>query len=69
MGAARLPLSSLGFIQFIAPTLQLLIGVLVFREPFPVRNLSAFVLVWTALGLYTYSTLRLRVARKRDNGI
>jgi len=54
-GAKRLPLSTLGFIQFVSPTLQLIMGVLLFKEPFPARNLIAFALVWSGLILYVLS--------------
>jgi chloramphenicol-sensitive protein RarD len=57
-GAKRLPLSALGFMQFINPTLQLLSGVLVFREPFPSRNLLAFAFIWAAVLLYSALFLR-----------
>lgn len=54
-GARKLPLSLLGFIQFLSPTLQLIIAVLVFREPFPASKLAGFSLVWAALAVYTVS--------------
>jgi chloramphenicol-sensitive protein RarD len=50
--AKFLPLSVLGFFQFIAPSLQFLLGVLVYREPFsPVHSL-AFALIWTGLAIF-----------------
>ncbi|MDR1748414.1 MAG: EamA family transporter RarD [Spirochaetaceae bacterium] len=55
-GARLLPLSALGFFQYVNPTLQLLIGVFVFHEPFPAENLSAFVLVWFSVALFLVST-------------
>jgi chloramphenicol-sensitive protein RarD len=45
-GARALPLSALGFIQFISPTLQFCIGFLVFREPVAGRLLAAFACIW-----------------------
>jgi chloramphenicol-sensitive protein RarD len=50
--AQQIPLSSLGLLQYIAPTLQFLIGVLIYREPFPVTRLIGFVIIWIALSLY-----------------
>ena len=47
--ASRLPLSTLGILQYLTPTLQLLIGVYVQHEPMPASRLIGFVLVWTAL--------------------
>jgi len=50
-GARRIPLSLVGFIQYVTPTLQFLIGIFVFREAFPPARLVGFVLVWAGLGL------------------
>lgn len=57
-GAQRIPLSALGFMQYIAPTLMLLIGVLIYNEPFRYEQLIAFGLIWIALALYTTSIIR-----------
>ena len=53
--------STLGFAQFIAPTLTFLTGVFIFREDFPLRNLIVFGFIWSAVILYIIS---LRVGRK-----
>jgi len=50
--ARRIPLSMVGVLQYIAPTLQLLIGVLVFREPFSQNQFIGFGIVWTALIIF-----------------
>jgi len=50
-----LPLSTVGFIQFVGPTLQFLIGVFVFREAFPSYYFAAFVMIWIAVVLYIIS--------------
>lgn len=47
--AQRIPMLWIGLLQYIAPTLQLAIGVLVYREPFTHDRLIGFSLVWTAL--------------------
>jgi chloramphenicol-sensitive protein RarD len=47
----RIPLSQVGFLQYIAPTLQFLIGLLVFREAFGASKFVGFLLIWSALGL------------------
>ncbi|MDM8159635.1 EamA family transporter RarD [Labilibaculum sp. K2S] len=57
-GAQQIPLSALGFMQYIAPTLMLLIGVLIYNEPFRYEQLIAFGLIWIALALYTTSIIR-----------
>ncbi|HWS00012.1 MAG TPA: hypothetical protein VN249_05310, partial [Prolixibacteraceae bacterium] len=57
IAATRVPLSTLGFIQYLAPTVQLLIGIFVFSEPFDTAYMVSFGLVWTGLGIYTYSLI------------
>lgn len=56
-GARRIPLSTVGLVQYIGPTLQFLVGVLVFHEPFPRARAVGFVLIWTALVIYAVDGL------------
>jgi chloramphenicol-sensitive protein RarD len=58
IAATRIPLSTLGFIQYLSPTIQLLIGIFVFSEPFDTAYLISFALVWIGLGIYTYSVIQ-----------
>lgn len=55
--AHRIPLSSLGLLQYIAPTLQLLIGVFVYQESFNTARLIGFVTIWLALLIFTVDNL------------
>ncbi len=57
-GARRLPLSIVGFTQFLAPTLQFLLAVLWFREPFTASHLVAFLFIWAALGIFSWDLRR-----------
>ncbi len=57
-GARRIPLSRIGFLQYLAPTLMLLIGIIAYREPFTSVHVMSFGLIWTALALYTISLIR-----------
>jgi chloramphenicol-sensitive protein RarD len=57
-GAKRIPLSSVGFLQYIAPTLMLLIAVFAFHEQFTYAHLVSFGFVWTGLAIYTVTILR-----------
>lgn len=57
-GARRLRLATVGFLQYLAPTGQLLLAVLVFGEPFTRGHLFSFGLIWIALGLYSFDTWR-----------
>lgn len=56
--AKLLPLATLGILQYVTPCMQLLVGVVIFREPFSLREGSAFVLIWIAIGLYLWPMLR-----------
>ena len=56
--ARRLPLATIGLLQYISPTLQLLLGVWVFDEPFGSGRLVGFVLIWSALLLYSFDAWR-----------
>lgn len=50
--ARRIPLSLMGMLQYISPTLQFLLGVLLYKEPFTSMQFIGFALVWTALVLF-----------------
>lgn len=56
--ARRLRLATVGFLQYLAPSLQLLLGVVVYGEPFGRDHQVAFGLIWTALALYSFETMR-----------
>ena len=56
-GARRVPYSTIGVIQFIAPSLQLVCGLLVFREPFESARATGFVLIWIGLLIYAANAL------------
>ena len=51
-GVRRIPLSLVGMLQYINPTLQITIGVMLYREPFTRVQLIGFGLVWSALALF-----------------
>jgi chloramphenicol-sensitive protein RarD len=55
-GAQRIRLTTLGLLQYIGPTVQFLIGLLVYREPFDAARLQAFALIWTGLAVYSADT-------------
>jgi chloramphenicol-sensitive protein RarD len=63
--ARRLPLSILGFLQYLAPSLQLVLAVLWFREPFTMAQQVCFGCIWVALGLVTADSLLARRAQPR----
>jgi chloramphenicol-sensitive protein RarD len=61
-GARRITLTTIGFLQYVAPTLQFLLGVVVFGEPFALARLAGFVLIWLSLAIYSLEGL---VARRK----
>lgn len=66
--AKRLPLSAIGLLQYIAPILQLAVGVLVIHEPMPPARLAGFGLVWAALAVFSVDgILRARTATRMKN--
>jgi chloramphenicol-sensitive protein RarD len=52
-GARRIPMATLGILQYIAPSLQLLLGVWWYGEPFAASRAMGFALIWAALLLYS----------------
>ena len=52
--ANRLPLSLLGFIQYLSPTLALLTGVFLYHEPFTLAHAISFGLIWLALAIFSW---------------
>lgn len=56
-GARRIPLSLLGLLQYLSPSLQLLLGVWLYHEPFGGERLLGFVVIWSALVIYTLEGL------------
>jgi chloramphenicol-sensitive protein RarD len=63
--ATRVPLTTLGLLQYLAPVIQFALGVVVFREDVPPARLLGFALVWTALAVLTVETLAHRRRRGR----
>ncbi|RVC60290.1 MAG: EamA family transporter RarD [Mesorhizobium sp.] len=63
-GARLLRLSTIGIMQYIAPTMVFLIAVLAFNEPFGTTQAVAFGLIWTALAMYSWSMFRGREVRQ-----
>ena len=57
-------LSTLGFIQYLSPTLQLLIGILVFQEHFTTAHIVCFAFIWAGLLLFTFNYNRNRKLEK-----
>jgi chloramphenicol-sensitive protein RarD len=71
----RIPLTYLGLLQYLTPTVQFLLAVLVFGEPMPAERLAGFILIWTALATFTAGNLSRayhlssRLGRRRSDGV
>ena len=63
IGTKRSSLTTVGFLQYIAPCCSFLLAVLYFREPFSSQKLVAFIMIWAALAIYSMDSI---VAGKRQ---
>lgn len=63
LAARRLPLTTLGFIQYLGPTIQFLLAILYYDEPFTIFQGVAYAFIWMALVLFTIDS---RTARRRS---
>ncbi len=64
MAARRMSYSALGFVQFIAPTMVFITGLLVFHEPLSQTKLACFILIWTAIAVFCWDAVqRMRLAQ------
>ena len=55
----RISLSLIGFIQYISPTISLIIGIFMYHEAFTVTDMIAFCFIWGALAIYSFSQISL----------
>jgi chloramphenicol-sensitive protein RarD len=60
IGAPIVPLSTIGILQYIAPTLQFLIGMFIYHEPFSYQQLIGFAIIWLALIIFSIEGLNAR---------
>lgn len=58
LGARRLYLSTMGLLQYVAPSCMFVLAVFLFREPFENAQIVTFVLIWTALAIYSTDSVR-----------
>ncbi|WP_278925612.1 EamA family transporter RarD [Staphylococcus auricularis] len=54
-GARRIPLSLMGFIQYIGPTIMFVLGIFVFGEPFDMNQFITFIFIWLGILIYSFS--------------
>lgn len=58
-GTKILPLKIVGFLQYIAPTIGLFLGIFVFKEPFTLSELVPFIIIWMGLICFVYSQIKI----------
>ena len=58
IAANRITLTAIGFLQYIAPTVTLLLAVFVYHEPLSTHQLVAFMMIWTALVIYSLDSIK-----------
>lgn len=63
-GAQKIPLYLMGFIQFLSPTMSLIIGIFIFKEPFTMTEMFTFGCIW--LAVLIFSAAKLVEAKKRQ---
>ncbi|WER45956.1 EamA family transporter RarD [Cupriavidus sp. WKF15] len=66
-GARRIPLSLLGLLQYTGPTLQLLLGVWLWHEPFPPQKQLGYALIWVSLALYAAEGIWVSTRQKPES--
>lgn len=65
LAAKKLHLSTLGFLQYIGPTFQLMLAVFLYHEPFTRTHLISFSLIWTALAIYSMNSVFQMVGKSK----
>ncbi len=65
--ATLIPLSTIGFMQYLSPTLQLLIGIIVYKESFDLNHVISFGIVWIGLGIYSWSMIKKMREKKNES--
>lgn len=58
-GANRISLSMIGFLQYIAPSIMLMLGIFLYRETFSQVHLTSFIFIWIALAIFTLGNTKL----------
>lgn len=64
--AHKIPMSTLGLLQYLAPSINLVLGVFVYGEDFSLQRLVGFLLIWTGLALYIAENMVCRIRAQRS---
>lgn len=65
VAARKVSLLVIGLAQYISPTISLLLGIFLFREPIDMTQIIAFIIIWTGLAIFTYG--EFRTSRQKSN--
>ena len=65
IGAQRIPLYMVGFLQYISPTISLILGVLMYGESFTKDHVVTFACIWIAIALFTISNIRQGIKKRK----
>jgi chloramphenicol-sensitive protein RarD len=65
IGAQKIPLYLVGFLQYIAPTISLLLGVLIYGESFTKDHAVTFSFIWIALVIFSISNIRQMIMKRK----
>jgi chloramphenicol-sensitive protein RarD len=65
IGAQKIPLYLVGFLQYIAPTISLLLGVLIYGESFTMDHAVTFTCIWLALAIFSISNIRQMIKKRK----
>jgi chloramphenicol-sensitive protein RarD len=66
--ARRIDLSLMGILQYIAPTLQFLLGVIIYSEPLTRTRMVGFIFIWIALLIFSAESIWFRIMAKKRSG-
>ncbi|MFD5180802.1 EamA family transporter RarD [Nocardia sp. NPDC058379] len=69
VAAQRVPLSTMGILQYLTPALQMAWGVAVMHEPMPASRWAGFALIWAALAVFTTDALRRARRTRRESAV
>jgi chloramphenicol-sensitive protein RarD len=69
IGAQKIPLYLVGFLQYIAPTISLLLGVLIYGESFTKDHAVTFTFIWIALGIFSISNIRQMLKKRKISAV
>jgi chloramphenicol-sensitive protein RarD len=66
MGQKRVTLFTMGFLQYIAPTINLILGVFFFHETFTSIEFISFGFIWMAIVVFTFSHIKINPLKEKE---